>query len=144
MSARYAQRRGGNVGGEDARLSFQRQSDRNRARAGSDVHDNIVRFYALDGRFHQMLGFRTRDQDIRCYAKIAAVKLLPSRDVLRRLAFQPLVQIAAIVDPGDLGQLFFRVCIKITAVTLESVSEKHFGGEARSDDGFILQELSAL
>ncbi len=95
-------------------------------------------------RLHQMLGFGTRDQHIRCHAKIAAVKLLASGDVLRRFALQPLVQIAAVVDPFDLGQFFFRMRVKIDAVALESVSEKHFGGEARRDDGVVLQELGAL
>ena len=138
---RDAQRRGGNVGGEDARASLQRQSDRDRARACADIHDNIARLDAGDGGFHQMLGFRARNQHIGCHAKIPAIKLLATGDVLGRLAVQAFVQVAAVVNPGDLGQIVIWMRVKIGAIVLERVHQKNFGGEARRDDGFVLEEL---
>jgi len=51
-----------------ARVSSDK-SDRDRARARADVHDNIVRLDASDAAPPSGLGFRGADQDIRRHAK---------------------------------------------------------------------------
>jgi hypothetical protein len=54
------------------------------------------------------------------------------------------VQIAAIVNPSDLGQLIIGVCVKIGAIMLERVHQKNFSRESGRDDGTVLQDLGAL
>ncbi len=60
------------------------------------------------------------------------------------LPLQPLVQIAAVVDPGDLAQLFFGMRVEIAALALQRVHQQNFGGQARRGDGLVFQELGAL
>ena len=138
------QRGARDIGGEDVSGGFECQSDCDCAGACADVDDNIARLDASDGRFDQVLGFRARDQDVRRHAEIAAVKFLAAGDVLGRLALHPLVQVAAVVDPGDLAQFFVGMRVKIAAVALQGVGQQNFGGEARRGDGFVFQELGAL
>jgi|SRR5580704_8406361 hypothetical protein len=91
-----------------------------------------------------MFGFGAGNQDIRGDAKIPAVELLASGDVLGRFALETFVKIAAIVDPCDFGELFFWMGIKIYAFTIKCVGEQDFrskpGGASRS----FLEQLRAL
>src|ERR1039458_4881347 len=69
----------------------------------ADIQNFVTWANAREGRFHQMLGFGARNQDIRRDAEFSAVEFLTAGDVLRRLTLQALVQVAAVVDPGNLG-----------------------------------------
>src|ERR1700722_1715014 len=92
-----------------------------------------------------MLGFRTRNQYIRCDAELAPVKLLPPGDVLGRLVLQPFVQIAAIVQPFKLGKLMLRMSPEIHALAAQSMRQQDFGGEPGDWDGrVVFQKLRAL
>ncbi len=91
-----------------------------------------------------MLRLRPRNQHVRVDAEIAAIKFLPAGDVLRRFALHPLVQIAAVMNPGDLGQLFLRMRVKIASLALQCMGKKNFGGKSRSGDSLLFQKLGAL
>jgi hypothetical protein len=54
------------------------------------------------------------------------------------------VEVATVVDPGDLAQLFFGMRVKIAARALQRVCQKNFGCETRSGDRFLFQQFSAL
>jgi hypothetical protein len=62
-----------------------------------------------------------------------------SGDVLRRSPFEPLVQIAAVVNPFDLGQLVLGMAVKVGAVPPQGVGEQHFGGESWSGDARFVE-----
>ena len=87
---------------------FERQRDGDRAGAGADIQHDVAGSDARQAGFHQVLGLRAGNQDIRRDAEIAAVEFLAAGDVLRRLALQALVQIAAVVDPGDFASALLR------------------------------------
>jgi len=91
-----------------------------------------------------MLRFWPWNQYVRIDAEVAPIKFLAAGDVLRWLPLHPLVQIAAVVDPGDLGQLFFGMRVQIASLALQCVGEKNFGGESRSGHGLLFQKLGAL
>ncbi len=91
-----------------------------------------------------MFGFGPGNQNVGRHAKLAAVKLLPARDVLRRFSLKALVQVAAVVNPGALAEFFVGVRVEIGAVALEGVGEENFGGQARDGDRGVFQQLRAL
>ena len=98
----------------------------------------------FQGRFHQVLGLRARDQNIRRHAEIAAVKFLAAGDVLRRLALQALVQIAAVVNPPYFAQFFVGMRVETCAIAAERVGEQDFGGQARGGDRRVFEKLLCL
>lgn len=76
-----------------------------------------------------MLGLRTGNQHRRRDAELAPVELLPVRDVLRRLAFEPFVQVTPEVDPADAAQFVVAVRVQVGAVLLQGMREENLGGE---------------
>ena len=139
-----AQRRGRDVGGENARAGFERQRDGDRARACADVQHHVAGLDARRGSLPPVLGFGAGNQDVRRHAELAAVEFLAAGDVLRRLALQALVQVAAVVDPGRSRSVLLRDGRRDSALAVESVGQQNFGGQAGGGDGVFFEELGAL
>src|SRR2546430_4016982 len=100
---------------------FECQRNGDRARAGSYIN------YAARAQNHRgfdnVLSLRARDQDVRSDAEVAAVELLNPGDLLRRLALEALMQVAAVVDPPDLAEFFVRMGIGPCAFTSNGVCQ---------------------
>ena len=96
------------------------------------------------GGFHHVLSLGPGDQHVGRDAELAAIKLLPSGDVLGRLALQPFVKIAAKVEPLHLVQFLLGVREWVNSLAAERVREEHFGGQARHADSGILQQAGTL
>ncbi len=71
--------------------------------------------------------------------ELAAVELLAAGDVLRRLALHALVQIAAVVNPPDLAQLFIGMGVEPRPLATDGVGEQHLGGQTRSGDPGVVK-----
>src|SRR5260370_12107889 len=85
-----------------------------------------------------MLSLRPRNQDVARHAEIAAVEFLSPCNVLRGLALQPLVQVAAIVQPCHIAQLFIRMRVQVGALAAERISQQHLRSQPpRSDPPFL-------
>ena len=76
--------------------------------------------------------------------EIAAVELLMPGDVLRGLAAEPLVQVAAVVQPLHFAQLLLGMGEKVDALDPHGVAEQHFRGEPGHRDSAILEDARAL
>lgn len=74
----------------------------------------------------------------------AAVKLLTVSDVLRRLTFQPFVQVSSVVDPGKLREFIIAMGIEMTSIALHRVREQDLGCQPRYGNGSALQNFNAL
>ena len=94
--------------------------------------------------FDEVLGFRARNEDVGRDAEVAAVEFLVAGDVLCRLAFDALVEIAAVVDPPQLDQFFVAMRNQPHAVMLRGVREQNFGGEPRLGDTSLFEEPLSL
>src|SRR5262249_54954961 len=121
---------------------FERESNCDCAGAGPDIDDVPCR--PLKRRLDDMLSLRPWNQNIGSHPKLAAVELLPARDVLRGHALHALVQIAAVVNPPQFTQLFVRVSVKPGAITADSVRQQNFRVQPGSFDVSLLQQLLAL
>src|SRR5205807_4033071 len=102
--------------------SFQRQGNTDRPRACANVQDNVSRPDAGQRSLDQMLSLRSGNQNIRRHAKFAAIEFLTPGNVLRRLALQPLVQIAAIVQPCYFTEWLLRMRVQIRALAPKRVN----------------------
>ena len=91
-----------------------------------------------------MLRLRSRNQHGGANGKFAPIELLLSGDVLRRLAFQPLVQIAAVVNPPEFAQCFVGVSVQPRSFASNGVCEKYLSCEARSENPALLEKRRAL
>ena len=120
------------------------------AGAGPDVGD--VQFGSKrkvgagegERRLHDLLGFRTRNQDRGVDEKVEAPEFLVAGDVLRRLAVEALAQIASVVNPLDLGQFALGVGIEMGTVAARGVHQQDFGGEARRRNAAFFEERDGL
>src|SRR6185437_805669 len=72
------------------------------------------------------------------------VKFLLLRDVLGRLTPQPLIEIAAVVNPCKSCKLVAAVRIQVRAVASQRMREQHFGGQSRRRDAALLENFGAL
>src|SRR5437763_12819918 len=87
------------IGGTALHAGFQLQRYRQRARTGSHIKHALSALDHPQRDFHDMLGFRPRNEHVRRNAEFAAVKLLAAGDVLCGLALEPLMKVAAVVEP---------------------------------------------
>ena len=99
---------------------------------------------ASKSRFHDMLGFRAGNQDIGRDCEVSPIELLCFGDVLRGPAADSLVQIAAVVNPGELRQLVRRMSEQIYALALERMGKQDFGGQPRRRDSSFLKKRRPL
>ena len=91
-----------------------------------------------------MLGFGARDQNVGCDTEIAAVKLLNTGDLLRGLPLKALMQVAPVMNPPDLAQLFVRMSIEPCPIVTRGMRQEHLGGETRNPDPGLFEKLPAL
>ena len=81
-----------------------------------------------------MLRLRPGDQNIGRDQEVAPIELLRFRDVLRGDAAEPLVQIAAVVDPAELGEFFLGMREQVDAFAPQRVRQQDLGRQPRNGD----------
>ena len=93
------------IGGQDLGRAFQRECHRDGSGTAADVDDAIAWTMRRERRFDHMLGLGAGNQDVGRDREVSAVEFLCLGDVLRGLAADALVQVAAEVNPGEFGKL---------------------------------------
>ena len=58
------------------------------------------------------------------------------------LPLQPLVQVAAVVQPLHFAQFLLGMRVEIHALAAHGVRQQHFGGQPRHGDGGIFQQFA--
>ena len=138
------QSRDRNVRCDDARGAFERQRYSDCAGARTGVDDESAGRDLLESGCDEVLGLGPRDQNVRTDQKLAAVELLAFGDVLGRLAFEALMQVAAVMYPAGFREVLIGMGVEIRTIAMDGKAEEDFGGEARRCDTAFLKELSAL
>ena len=118
------------------------QRDSQRAGTGADIEHAPRAARQFQRDFHHVLGLRARDQHVRRHAEIAAVEFLMPGDVLRGLAAEPFVQVAAVVQPLHLAQFLLGVGVKVDALDAAWRGQQHFRRQPRHGDAAILQDAA--
>ena len=121
---RHRQRRARNVGGANRSACFKSNGNRDGSRTGTHVQNANVaaRAYCRHRRLYQMLGLGAGNQHVRSNPELPPVELLSLGDVLGWLALQPFVEIAPVVDPGDLCEFVRAMRIQVCPLTSHGVA----------------------
>jgi hypothetical protein len=135
---------GGEIRGDGLDSGFEGEGNADAAGAGSDIEDAHAGLEMGQGELDEEFCFRTRDEDAGFDAEVAAVELLAFGDVLGGLALEALMEIAAEVELGEIGELVCGVRDEVDTLAAEGVGEEDFGGEARGGEAAVAKKLYAL
>jgi hypothetical protein len=135
---------GGEVRGDGLHAGFEGKCDADAAGAGADIEDSHAGLEEGEGEFDEEFGFGAWDENAGFDAEVAAVELLAFGDVLGGLALEALMEIAAEVNPGEIGEFVAGMGDEVDALAPEGVGEEDFGGEARGGDAAVAKKLYAL
>ena len=95
-------------------------------------------------RFDHVLGLRAGNQHVGRDGEVSPVELLFFGDVLRGLAADALVQVAAVVNPGEFGQFVCGMAEQIDALLTERMRQQDFGRQPRNGNSRFLKKLRPL
>jgi hypothetical protein len=135
---------GTEIDGDDGAAEFGGEGDTDGAGAGAGVSDGAEGLWEGEDELDEVFGFGPGDEDAGGYLEVTGEEFLAAGDVLDGFAGDALVEVAAVVDPGEFGEGVAGVAEKENALFLERVHEKEFGGEAGGLDAGFGEDFDAL
>jgi hypothetical protein len=91
-----------------------------------------------------MFGLRAGNQNAAVHIKVTSIEFLPPSNVLSRLSLETFVQVTAVVDPGELGQLVGAMCVEIASILAECMRQQHLCRQAGYSNRSFFENLCSL